>query len=156
MRDKSLPTQQELHRLFRYDADTGRLFNRFTRNSNAVIGKQVGSDSGRGYLRTQVDGSPFMVHRIVWKMVTGSDPEDMIDHINGNTSDNRFENLRVVDNSTNQLNQHTEPRSNSGIRGVRWRDKSQSWECKFRRRYIGNFKSLLDAVACRLRAERMA
>ena len=48
-------------------------------------------------------------HRLVWKWVTGKDPENTIDHINRDKGDNRFWNLRDVDhyvqnrNSTNCL-----------------------------------------------------
>ena len=38
-----------------------------------------------------------MIHRLVWKWVTGEEPGVTIDHINRQRSDNRFWNLRIAD-----------------------------------------------------------
>lgn len=44
-----------------------------------------------------------MAHRIIWKMITGEEPE-CIDHINGFPSDNRWRNLRAATYSLNRAN----------------------------------------------------
>lgn len=55
-----------------------------------------------------------MMHRFIMNASHGQE----IDHINGNRLDNRRENLRFVDRSTNQQRAVTK-RGQSGFRGVR-------------------------------------
>jgi len=46
----------------------------------------------------------FFAHRLIYFIATGEEP-DYIDHINGDRSDNRIENLRAATNSQNMANQ---------------------------------------------------
>jgi len=46
-----------------------------------------------GYRKTIVKGISYGVHRLIWKWHHGTEPS-LIDHINGDRSDNRIENLR--------------------------------------------------------------
>lgn len=47
----------------------------------------------------------FLRHRVIWSFFNGEIPDDMeIDHINGNSTDNRLENLRCVTHSDNMNN----------------------------------------------------
>ena len=46
----------------------------------------------------------FSAHRLAWLYVTGDWPVGVIDHINGDRTDNRFENLRDVTQKTNSEN----------------------------------------------------
>lgn len=63
---------------------------------------------------------PYAAHRIVWVMTYGDiHPMMVIDHINGEPSDNRVENLRMVTPQVNSLNSSkADRRSVSGVRGV--------------------------------------
>lgn len=46
--------------------------------------------------------TPIGVHRIVWIWYKGFQPKDLdIDHINGDKTDNKIENLQLLDRSTN-------------------------------------------------------
>ena len=51
----------------------------------------------RKYKTTTRDGKGWLVHRLVWTEANGEIPESMvIHHINGDTHDNRLENLDCI------------------------------------------------------------
>ena len=56
------------------------------------------------YKRIWHNGKMESEHRVVWEQANGPIPDGMtIDHINGNTLDNRLENLQVMSMYDNQL-----------------------------------------------------
>jgi hypothetical protein len=57
-----------------------------------------------GYRKVFVAGRCHYEHRLVWFWVTGVWPEAQIDHINGNSSDNRIANLRPATQAQNNAN----------------------------------------------------
>lgn len=101
---KTLPSQERLHELFEYR--NGQLIRLQCKYAPQYIGKPAGAIEGRGYLQASVDGQSYQVHRLVWKHVTGKDPADQLDHINGDKLDNRIENLEEVDNRENCARSH--------------------------------------------------
>ena len=67
----------------------------------------------------RVNGVLYKVHRVVWEMFHNVVPTDMkIDHINGNASDNRIENLRAVTHQINMQNVKMRIDNKSGVVGV--------------------------------------
>lgn len=106
---KPLPSQEYLIECFYYDPDTGILvwkkrpiehfYNHqsFCRWNTMFSGKTAGhksKDRYGFYLSVRVNISTYKAHRLIWKIVTGTDPCGEIDHINGIKTDNRFINLR--------------------------------------------------------------
>jgi hypothetical protein len=82
-------------------------------------GKLAGSKFKNGYhYLTLDDGPKYMVHRIMWKMVTGQEPCELIDHRDLNPSNNRFKNLREASSTNNQCNRHKTRANTSGYKGV--------------------------------------
>ena len=96
-----LPTQDRLHELFDYE--NGQLIRR-VRAGNRMPGTVVGSITQGGYLKVELEGSCYRVHRLIWKWHHGTDPNDLIDHINRDRTDNRIENLREATSSENNQN----------------------------------------------------
>lgn len=91
--------------LYRPIPETDSFSKRYNRH---VAGTEAGFGgyqcAGGGYRRIMIRGQNCAVHRLVWKIFTGSDPEGLIDHINGIRDDNRFENLRDVTPAENAIN----------------------------------------------------
>lgn len=76
--------------------------------------------------------------------------DEMIDHINGDTLDNRRENLRVCNNTQNQRNQKLSNRNTTGYKGVSWHKKEKKWISRIRVNnkliHLGYFKDLIEAA----------
>lgn len=115
-------TAQRLRELLDYDPATGSLVWRIPR-PRCRVGGEAGWSETNGYRRIHIDGETHQAHRLAWLHVTGVWPSDQIDHINGVRSDNRFVNLRDVDNAENQQNQRLARCTNElGVLGVGLRD----------------------------------
>ena len=56
------------------------------------------------YVYTMVNRVTFKRSRLIWKWVHGSDPEQLIDHINRKVDDDRIWNLREIDPAGNCIN----------------------------------------------------
>ena len=93
-----------LHKVFRYDPETGLLTSRL----KTKRGRVVGWLDDEGYIRVVVywNGHAYKrrAHRLIWAMVTGQYPIDEIDHKNGVKADNRWDNLREANHSENAHN----------------------------------------------------
>ena len=58
--------------------------------------------------------------------------DDEIDHIDGNKSNNKIENLRAVKRSQNQWNAKIRKDSTSGVKGVLWHKRDCKWAASIR------------------------
>ena len=88
-------------------------------------GELAGCVNTDGYVMVNIDRTRYYAHRLIWLMRFGEWPEGEIDHIDGDRSNNRLENLRCVSKSGNMRNQKRNSRNTSGFPGVVW-DKSRS------------------------------
>ena len=107
---------------------------------------------------TKIARRSYGVHQLAWLYVTGAWPEHEVDHENRVRSDNRWTNLRAATHKQNQENRTPRHDSSSGVTGVLWSNRDQAWRTTIcidgRKRQIGTRKSLIDAVALRIRASR--
>jgi hypothetical protein len=103
----------DLNERLNYDIDTG-IFTWIKENKHhpRLTGTTAGCEMD-GYLIIKLNGNSFRAHRLAWFYVTGNQP-NIIDHINGNGTDNRFCNLRNVDQLANARN-HCKRHNNSGL-----------------------------------------
>lgn len=97
-------TQSRIMEIFDYDPLTGKFKRKTITAVNSAIGSAPGC-SHNGYIRIMVDGDRYLAHRLAWLYVNGEFPTLLIDHINGNRSDNRISNLRDVGRAVNIQNQ---------------------------------------------------
>jgi len=64
-----------------------------------------------------MQGKQWLSHRLIYIMHKGAAPK-YIDHINGDSQDNRIENLRSCTIQNNACNQKIHPKNNTGVKGV--------------------------------------
>lgn len=159
-----------LGKLLRYDPLTGYLYwlprdqslFKGTRSWAAKAwnarhaGKQaftaIKEEDNRYYIGA-VFGSLYRASRVVWALNYGTWPDHHLDHINGDTLDNRLENLRDVPNIVNHKNETMSKNNTSGFNGVYWDKQTGKWRAmvkvNFRTIPLGRYLDFDDAVAAR-------
>lgn len=165
-----LPDLETLNVMLRYDEGTGLLFwrNRLPETfpadgrqdqkwqanlwASRFAGKRAGGMTG-GYHRVMIGAKHHMAHRIIWKMKTGEDPV-FIDHVDGDRSNNRFDNLRNVPHSVNMKNKSLYVSSKTGVPGVEYHSRDKVWRSKIgfqgHQINLGSFPTREEAIAARL------
>ena len=98
----------------------------------------------------------YAVHRVVFLLTQGYRP-DCIDHIDGNPSNNRAENLRAATRLQNQHNRRANRRSKTGVKNVA--PHQGRWQVRFsvgrKTRHFGCYETIEEATeaAAKIRAE---
>lgn len=143
----SILTLERLKQLLHYDPETGA-FTRIAKKFNEKIGSVNNRAGNHGYIRISVDGKLYLAHRVAWLYINGEWP-NVIDHINGNRTDNRLENLRSVTTRVNSQNRKSPPKHNrSGLMGAK-KVSDNSWRAIIsiggKQRNIGSYKTPEEA-----------
>lgn len=118
------------------------------------------TSDGRGYKYAKTGftnkGNPkgLAMHRIVTSAPRGS----VVDHINGNTLDNRSSNLRLATRSENGMNRFKLSSNNtSGRTGVAWSKQKKKWiafvEVNKKRIHLGSYTDKSAAITARSNGE---
>lgn len=139
-------TQEIVRKLFNYDPETGILTWKIRPANRVQIGDVVGSNIGKGYLQTKINGKKYYNHRIVYLHYHGYLPK-FIDHKKGLS--NKILNLRDCTSSQNNQNRKLGSRNASGIKGVYWNKPAKKWMAQLniggKNQCLGLFKNLPDA-----------
>lgn len=145
--------------LFNYDAESGLLTTKTeSQKGRWKAGRAVGAENGKGYLVTRVGRHLLFVHRIAWAIVHGTTP-DFIDHVNGDSKDNRLSNLRAATQAINMQNIKGPLRNNKcGLLGVLYSHQKGKWQSKIavdgRQKHLGFFDSPREAHEAYIEAKR--
>lgn len=111
-----LPTQEILREKLDYDPETGILTWAYGR-PGITKGKVAGHPNKNAkFVQVMLDRKSYLAHRIIWKWMTGDDPPELIDHINHNPHDNRWENLRLATHAENSQNTRGWGKYKKGVR----------------------------------------
>lgn len=154
-------TRERLKQLLSYDPDTGE-FIRLTRPTNsAKIGERFGcvqrSNKFPDYYRGKIESKGYLLHRLAFLYMTGSFPEKIVDHVDGNGLNNAWSNLREVDDTGSARNRKVRNTNKSGCSGVYFNTFKQKWVAdiceKSKKVYLGEFVDLDDAIRARKEAE---
>lgn len=170
----TLPSREYLLKRLRYEPETGKLHwlprtpdmvrcGNTTSEANCSTwnrrnaGKEALVSNTAGYRTGRIDDAGVRAHRVIWKMVTGEEPE-VIDHINGDRADNRWANLRSGTHADNRKNSARHGRNTSGATGVTWARHAKLWRALIsiggKRKHLGYFKDFHEACEARENAKR--
>ena len=118
----------------------------------------AGSLRRDGYISLKIDGERMLAHRIAWLIVNGTDPL-VIDHADGNRSNNSIRNLRDGTHFENCGNAKKHKAAKNPFKCVQWREKDSKWQARIcvrgRRRSLGHFTTA-EAAAAAYKAAALA
>ena len=154
--NESRLSQASVRRYLNYDERTGELFWKARVDAAAGwntrwTGKKAGFTDKRGYVNIDIHQVTYLAHRLVWVYVYGEWPEEQVDHIDGNPSNNALVNLRKATVAENQWNSGARKRNKVGVKNIMKRRNSYEvsflkWRTVIYREY---FPSLDLAIAVR-------
>lgn len=156
-----------LCKLLRYEPETGRLFwlprpeHMFSRrrtflqfNTCFANTEAFTAIDGRGYRSGRIWDKTYHGHRVVWAVCHGDWP-DVIDHINGDRSDNRLINLRNITKAEN-ARRKVKTKTTHGVSFCKIRNL---WRARvtynYKDRHLGYFNTQDEAIAAREKANIM-
>ena len=160
---KPMPSQQELQEEFDYR--DGNFYRKKTNNNRVKVGSEAGSVytnplTGKQYVQVCFNYKKYPIHRLIWAWHGYSlEPNQQIDHIDGNSLNNRIENLRAASRKQNGENRKgANKNSKSGVKGVSWRKDREKW-CAYIKHNgkdinLGLYETKEDAIAARIAAEK--
>jgi hypothetical protein len=163
--------QTDLKTILHYCPETGV----FTWKARAANRVQVGDVAGMvrpdGYVTIGANGSRHLAHRLAWLYMAGAWPSGVVDHMNGDRTDNRWSNLRDVrpaENNANRRKVRTDAGEGHAYPGVlyvgetspakggkRYRN-AMHWRVLHHmegRPVVRHAETLLDAVALKMRLQ---
>lgn len=132
---------------FIYDPETGVFVWREAHGlfGQYCAGQRIGYVGPTGYVMISITRNRirkrYRAHQLAWLYMTGEWPSQIIDHINGDKTDNRFANLRLANKAQNAMNMRK-----VGKRGV-YQISNGRWRAVLAKRHIGYFDTLAEAQA---------
>lgn len=132
-----------------YNTETGALTWLLRLSPRGLVGSIAGSVKPNGYRVIQLDGKPYLAHRIAWFWVHGVWPSKFLDHRDGDRDNNRIGNLREACYWVNNQNRTKANRnSRTGVIGVH--PHGDKFEARIRtkthtRMYLGRFDTIQEA-----------
>lgn len=151
---------ERLKELLDYNPETGIFTHKKVRSGVPIVGVRagsIGSSRGERYESISVYGKLYKAHRLAWMYIHGSMPSKDIDHINGNTLDNRIVNLRNVSKSVNCKNKTKMKNNKTGVTGVYWSNRFNKFHAQIssegKKIHLGWFDELESAKEARQSAE---
>lgn len=135
-------TQEQVKSLFDYK--DGNLY--WKNNVSAVkAGSKAGSINANRYISIVCNKQRYQAHRLIYLLHYGYIPE-CVDHIDGNRSNNKIENLRPATKSQNSCNQKINIKNTSGYKNVYWHKVYKKWRVclvvKNKKIHFGTFVDL--------------
>jgi HNH endonuclease/AP2 domain len=143
-------TRARLRELLDYNKKTGEFRWRKRPGGGARSDLSAGHvESHQGRRRIGIDGRVYSAHQLAWFYVTGRWGKPMIDHRDGDGTNNRLNNLRPATRSQNNANRRRPRDNTSGYKGVSLHRRPGKWLATIgrngKRIYLGTFATPQEA-----------
>lgn len=136
-------TKEYVAEFFEYK--NGFLYRKKRTSRNTRIGDVAGTIKSNGYCYVDLQGKRYGQHRLIFLLHHGFLPKE-IDHIDGNPSNNKINNLREATRSQNNRNQRIHKTNNSGVKNVCFCKKTSKWKVQLtlnnKNKNFGRYKDL--------------
>jgi hypothetical protein len=111
-----------------------------------MYGKVITNKKSKGYIMVKLDieGKIYFIraHRLAWLLHYGQLPDNSIDHIDGNKSNNKIDNLRDVTHQQNHWNRTT-------AKGYTWNKNANKFHAQIqingKKKHLGLFHTEQEA-----------
>lgn len=141
-------TSEYLRSILRYEPETGEWF-WIDRKYKKHVDEPVCSNA-RKFPQIRINGRNYLASRLAFLYMTGRWPENLIDHIDVNPLNNKWDNLREADKKTNAYNTRAPRNNTSGHKGVSWSKDKNKWHAYIKvgqkRLNLGRYKDKEDAI----------
>jgi hypothetical protein len=136
-------TQERLKNLVVYK--DGDLYWKTTKSGRDITKSAGCLDRSSNRKRICIDYVYYYAYRLIFLYHYGYIP-NFIDHINGNSSDDRIENLRECTKQENNRNSRTPRTNTSGVKNVVWNKKRNKWQVQimidYQNKHLGYFEDI--------------
>ena len=160
MKAKRLPPLEELKEFLDYNPDTGIFTWKKQVAPNIKVGQKAGvMHSWTYYIIITFKNREYYAHRLGYYMYHGIDPlEKLVDHIDGDRSNNKINNLRLASKSENGRNRvNLSSNNTSGVIGVCWDKNAKKWKAYImingKTKHLGYFINKEDGIKARREGE---
>jgi acid phosphatase class B len=134
---------------------------KYDKADEELVSQHVWSTPPDGYVKEywqkKIDGKRIAKVVYMHRLIMNAQKGEIVDHINGDTRDNRRSNLRIVNKSHNALNS-PKIRNKTGYRCVGWSNKMQKYTSRIhvnkKSIHIGYFDKAEDAAAAYLKKQK--
>lgn len=126
-----------------------------TKYSGQRAGNLYTRKSGYQSYQVGIQDVSYLIHRIIWALYVGAWPEHDIGHKDGNSLNNKIENLSDIPHEINMRFQKLKKQNKSGVNGVYWSNTKGCWILSITRRegiikpHLQQTKDFFEAVCAR-------
>jgi hypothetical protein len=137
-------TQQVLKSMLRYEEADGNFY-WIVKRKGTRINKCAGSiQKHAGYLQIRIQGITYYAHRLAVLWMTGSFPQETVDHLDGNRLNNSWKNLRICPLRDNLQNRFKNREGH--LCGTSWNKQRGLWIASIlingKKKYLGAYHTM--------------
>ncbi len=100
-----------------------------TKNAGMTAGT---FDNSRGVITVSINKKRHKIHRLIWLIMTGEWPANLVEHEDLNPANNRWDNLREANKAQNSMNRIAPRNNTSGFKGAVYFKRDGNWMGKIK------------------------